>query len=94
MKRIKANPKNPVKPIKRIRIKVGESPLARHIASTLMQLRFEAGYSLRQLEEYTGLPNQHLSMLEHGKSSPNVHTLNTLINFYGVSPEVFFLEKK
>lgn len=91
MKRIRANPKNPVK--KHI-FQGSKSSLRKHIAKTLLHLRMEAGYSLRQLEELVGLPNQHLSMLESGKSSPNVHTLNTLIQFYGVEPGIFFLEKK
>lgn len=58
------------------------------LASELKQLREVHGYSLRQVEEATGVSNAYLSQLERGAAArPSPHKLAKLADFYKVAYE-------
>ena len=48
-------------------------------------LRKRAGYTLRQVEEATGISNPYLSQLETGKvKNPSYMVVAALVNFYNI----------
>lgn len=50
---------------------------------TMRELRKAKGYTLRQVEDATGISNSYLSQMETGKiNKPSNHVISLLINFY------------
>src|SRR5262245_50533973 len=63
----------------------GGEPLGKY----LQDLRESAGFTLRQVEEASGVSNAYLSQLEHGRiSKPSPHVLHKLAKTYGISYEL------
>ncbi len=56
----------------------------------LRELRNESGFSLRELADRSGLNINTLSLIEHGKSSPSVSTLQQLARALEVEMGAFF----
>jgi transcriptional regulator with XRE-family HTH domain len=61
-----------------------------NVGCRLRQLRVEQGHSIRALAELSGLNVNTLSLIENGKSSPSVGTLQQLANALEVPVTVFF----
>ncbi len=53
----------------------------------LKKARENAGYTQKQIEELTGIPQPILSRIEKGQREPNIENLCTLIDFYEVSAD-------
>lgn len=64
------------------------------VAARLRQLRKDQNLSLRALAERSGLNVNTLSLIENGKSSPSVGTLQQLALALGVSASVFLEESQ
>ncbi len=60
------------------------------VGRKLRELRNKKGYSLRALADQSGLNVNTLSLIENGKSSPSVSTLQQLALTLGVSISTFF----
>lgn len=60
------------------------------VGRKLRELRTKRGYSLRALAEISGLNVNTLSLVENGKSSPSVSTLQQLSTALGVPIATFF----
>lgn len=60
------------------------------VGAGLRKLREEKGHSLRHLAEISGLAANTLSLIENGKSSPSVKTLQKLAQALGVPLTAFF----
>lgn len=52
--------------------------------------RMEAGYSQKQLADFTGLDDSMIGKIEVGLRKPDTQTLGILANFYGLSLDYFF----
>jgi DNA-binding XRE family transcriptional regulator len=63
------------------------------VGSRLHELRTGQGLSLRVLADRSGLNINTLSLIEHGKSSPSVSTLQQLANALNVKIGAFFEEQ-
>ena len=63
------------------------------VGERLRELRSERDLSLRALAELSGLNVNTLSMIENGKTSPSVSTLQQLSNALGIPISVFFESK-
>lgn len=63
------------------------------VGSRLHELRTGQGLSLRVLADRSGLNINTLSLIEHGKSSPSVSTLQQLANALNVQIGAFFEEQ-
>ncbi len=64
------------------------------VAFRLRQIRKKQGLSLRALAERSGLNVNTLSLIENGKSSPSVGTLQQLAVALGISASVFLEVEK
>jgi transcriptional regulator with XRE-family HTH domain len=64
------------------------------VGERLRELRSERGLSLRALAELSGLNVNTLSMIENGKTSPSVSTLQQLSNALGIPISAFFETKE
>jgi transcriptional regulator with XRE-family HTH domain len=60
------------------------------VAARLRELREGAGISMRALAHRSGLSANALSMIERGRASPSVSTLNKLAEALGISITEFF----
>lgn len=60
------------------------------VGRQLRRIRRDKGYSIRALAERSGLNVNTLSMIENGKSSPSVSTLQQLAKALGVTITAFF----
>jgi transcriptional regulator with XRE-family HTH domain len=60
------------------------------VAARLRDLREEQGMSMRALAQKSGLSANALSMIERGRASPSVSTLNKLADALGISITEFF----
>ncbi len=67
-----------------------EFPAEVLVARKLRELRSKQGLSLRSLAERSGLNVNTLSLIENGKSSPSVSTLQQLASALGVPIGTFF----
>lgn len=56
-----------------------------NFAKKLKAARKEAGYTQKQVEEYTGISQSILAYLETGKREPSIENLGILIDFYGIN---------
>lgn len=54
-------------------------------AEKLKKARIDAGYTQKQIEEYTGIGQSHLSKYETGVVEPDIEKLGILADFYEVS---------
>lgn len=61
-----------------------------NVGGQLRKMRIEQGYSIRGLAEKSGLNVNTLSMIENGKSSPSVSTLQQLAKALSVTITAFF----
>jgi transcriptional regulator with XRE-family HTH domain len=66
------------------------TPTLIDVGRNLHNLRAEQGLSIRNLAELSGLNANTLSMIENGKSSPSVSTLQQLARALNVSITAFF----
>lgn len=55
------------------------------LGERLKSYRKNAGYTLAQLKDLSGLSVSYLSDLERGRTNPSVKTLNTLASIYKIS---------
>ena len=56
----------------------------------LYELRIERGYTLRQLQEKSGVSKTQINQIENGKANPTIETLELLAKALGVNlPELF-----
>jgi transcriptional regulator with XRE-family HTH domain len=55
------------------------------LGERLKSFRKNAGYTLAQLKDLSGLSVSYLSDLERGRTNPSVKTLNTLASIYKIS---------
>ena len=69
---------------------VGQPPAEILVGRRIRDLRTRQGFSLRALSERSGLNINTLSLIENGKSSPSVSTLQQLAQALGVSISSFF----
>ncbi len=71
---------------------LAESPAGQNldVGRRLTELRAERGLSIRALAEMSGLAVNTLSLIENGKSSPSVSTLQQIANALGISIRAFF----
>lgn len=60
------------------------------VGRRLTELRAERGLSIRALAELSGLAVNTLSLIENGKSSPSVSTLQQIAGALGISIRAFF----
>ena len=61
------------------------------LGGLLSETRSQKGFTLRQVEEATGVSNAYLSQLETGKiKKPSANVLYKLASFYGLVMEVVF----
>jgi len=60
------------------------------VGKKLREIRVQKGYSLRNLSDRSGLNINTLSLIENGKTSPSVSTLQQLAVALGISISVFF----
>lgn len=60
------------------------------VGRRLAELRAERGLSIRALAELSGLAVNTLSLIENGKSSPSVSTLQQIAGALGISIRAFF----
>ncbi len=60
------------------------------VGRQLRRIRMDQGFSIRALAERSGLNVNTLSMIENGKSSPSVSTLQQLAKALGVTITAFF----
>ena len=60
------------------------------VGRRLAELRAEHGLSIRALAEMSGLAVNTLSLIENGKSSPSVSTLQQIAGALGISIRAFF----
>lgn len=51
----------------------------------LQEIRIQKGYTQKEIEKETGIPQPILSRIEKGAREPNIENLGTLIDFYEVS---------
>ena len=51
----------------------------------LQEIRIQKGYTQKEIEKETGIPQPILSRIEKGEREPNIENLGTLIDFYEVS---------
>ena len=51
----------------------------------LQEIRLQKGYTQKEIEKETGIPQPILSRIEKGEREPNIENLGTLIDFYEVS---------
>ena len=61
-----------------------------HVGQQVRQLRMERGFSIRGLAEISGLSVNTLSLIENGKNSPSVSTLQRAAAALGVPITAFF----
>ena len=61
-----------------------------HVGQRVRQLRMERGFSIRGLAEISGLSVNTLSLIENGKISPSVSTLQRAAGALGVPITAFF----
>ncbi len=61
-----------------------------HVGQQVRQLRMERGFSIRGLAEISGLSVNTLSLIENGKISPSVSTLQRAAAALGVPITAFF----
>lgn len=66
------------------------SPAEKLVGMKVRELRTHRGFSLRLLAERSGLNINTLSLIENGKSSPSVGTLQQLAKALGVQITAFF----
>src|SRR4030065_947235 len=66
------------------------APTLIDVGRNLRDLRAERELSIRSLAELSGLNVNTLSMIENGKSSPSVSTLQQLASAINVSTPAFF----
>jgi len=73
-------------------LSLAESPAGQSldVGRRLTELRAERGLSIRALAEMSGLAVNTLSLIENGKSSPSVSTLQQIANALGISIRAFF----
>lgn len=66
--------------------------IMQNLSKCLSEVRSQKGFTLRQVEEATGVSNAYLSQLENGKiKKPSANVLYKLSSFYGlVIEEVFY----
>jgi transcriptional regulator with XRE-family HTH domain len=60
------------------------------VGECMRKIRMEHGLTIRSLAEKSGLNVNTLSMIENGKTSPNVATLQQLASALGISITAFF----
>lgn len=63
------------------------------VGAALRRLREERGFSIRALAEASGLAVNTLSLIEHGKTSPSVSTLQQLATTLHIPITAFFEER-
>src|SRR4030042_4855930 len=68
----------------------GDTPAEIQVGHKLRELRVRQGLSLRALADRSGLNVNHLSLVENGKSSPSVSTLQQLALALDVPISSFF----
>ena len=68
----------------------GQTPAEELVGCRLKELRTRRGYSLRALAERSGLNVNTLSLIENGRTSPSVGTLQLLALALGVPLAAFF----
>lgn len=56
-----------------------------HFAKKIKLARTTAGYTQKQVEEITGIPQATLCRIETGQREPNLENLGILADFYEVS---------
>ena len=71
-------------------IGVEQSSQESHVGQRVRQLRMDRGYSIRGLAEASGLSVNTLSLIENGKISPSVSTLQRAAAALGVPITAFF----
>ncbi|HEX2979222.1 MAG TPA: helix-turn-helix transcriptional regulator [Anaerolineaceae bacterium] len=64
------------------------------VGECLRTLRLRSGHSLRSLAERSGLNINTLSLIEHNRTSPSVHTLERLARALDVPITAFFEPEK
>lgn len=77
--------------------KTPETPpslVEQHIASRLAVLRKEAGLTLRELGEMTGLSDAYLSRLENGQTAVTIANLAKLAEVFSTPLTTFFKEEE
>lgn len=70
------------------------SLIEQHIASRLGALRREAGLTLRELGEMTGLSDAYLSRLENGQTAVTIANLAKLAEVFSTPLTTFFKEEE
>ncbi len=55
-------------------------------ASRLKKGREKTGFSQKEIEKETGIPRTSIANYETGRTEPDIETLATLIDFYGIDP--------
>ena len=69
---------------------LGKSAMSVDVGIRLRQLREQRGLSIRALARHSGLSANALSLIERGRSSPSVSTLNKVAAAMGVAITTFF----
>ena len=69
---------------------LGKSAVSVDVGIRLRQLREQRGLSIRALARHSGLSANALSLIERGRSSPSVSTLNKVAAAMGVAITTFF----
>lgn len=60
------------------------------VQNRLRQERIHAGYSQKKLAELTGLDDSLIGKIEIGLRKPDIETVGTLAEFFGVSVDWLF----
>ena len=60
------------------------------VGDMLKDLRMEGGYVLMEVEYATGESSGYLSLMENGRLSPSLRTLDKVLEFYDVRLSSFF----
>ncbi len=68
------------------------NPAAENVGARLLALRQRLGLSQRELARRANMPNGNISLIEQGKASPTIHSLNRILSSIGVSLQAFFQE--
>ncbi len=67
-------------------------PAGENVGARLLALRQRLGLSQRELARRAKMPNGNISLIEQGKASPTIHSLNRILSSIGVSLQAFFQE--
>ena len=64
------------------------------LGKLLKSMRQDRGLTLKQVSEMTSIPVTSINGYELGKVDPSATKLITLLEYYGVNPSLFMIEKE